>query len=467
MRMVSKQAVLLYFILLAGVSVIFARYSLPPLWMIIGMGSVFLSFHFFYRLSRRWAPLPEKVFRKRVFWTALWVRVVYVVASYFFYTMMTGIPFEIAAADSQFYHYQGLKIAEFVRIGQFDIYSLDYIAKVSSKGVIIVMGTVYALFFDSIMAFRIVNSVLGAWICVFVYDIAKRSFGWKAARISAVMAVVAPPLIYYCGLHLKEAIIVFWVVLFINVADHLLKERQFSFKALSLLIGTVIAMFWFRNSLAIALVMSFITAVVFTSGRVSVPVRRFMVGVVIITSLLIFVAVNQASDIQEEAEFYFSERISNLEKKMTAYATKGGNKFAEYGTKTIFFPLGIIGPLPTLVATVGQEDIFMRAGAMFYRNVLAFFALFAMYLMARKQLWRSHVLLLAIFFSWLFILSNSGYALSDRFHLVFVPIVVILAGYGMTMATKKVLVNFKLYILFLGCLIFVWNWFKLAGRGLV
>jgi hypothetical protein len=119
------------------------------------------------------------------------------------------------------------------------------------------MGIVYALSFDSIIAFRIVNALLGAWLCVMIFDIAGRSFGEKAARISAVLAVVAPPLIYYCGLHLKEAVIVFLVVLFIDTGDRLLRARKLSVRDILVLGVTAVAMVFFRNALAVVLVVSF------------------------------------------------------------------------------------------------------------------------------------------------------------------------------------------------------------------
>jgi len=97
--------------------------------------------------------------------------------------------------------------------------------------------------------------------------------------------------------------------------------------------------------------------------------------------------------------------------------------------------------------------------------VFVFFTLFALYYMIKQRQWHSHILLLAVFFSWLFILANSGYALQDRFHLILMPVVIILSGYGISMAGKKAMGNFSLYLLFLGALIFAWNWFKLAGRG--
>jgi len=459
---IAKQSMLLYIMLLSAATIFFGH-ILPLVWIIIGIGTVFLSFYYFSRLSIKWANLPERIFRKRIFWTALWIRVGYVFASYVFFLIMTDIPFEFDTADARMYHHHSIRFAKGILEGNFDIPSLIYFQKLASWGIVIVMGFVYSVFFDSIIAFRLVNALLGAWACVLIYDIARRSFDLNAARISAVMAVVAPPLIYYCGLHLKEAIILFMVVFFINVGDRLLKERRLMLRDLALLIIAASVMLFFRNALAVALIISFMASVLLMSGRVSQPSRRIMAGFVLVSMLVVFINLDLVQESRQESLFYFGVRDVQLEHQMQMYAQRG-NVLATHATRSIFAPLAFIGPLPTLVDTQ-QENIIMLAGSMFYRNVFVFFTLFALYYMIKQRQWHSHILLLAVFFSWLFILANSGYALQDRFHLILMPIVIILSGYGISMAGKKAMGNFNLYLLFLGSLIFAWNWFKLAGRG--
>jgi hypothetical protein len=84
LKYMYKRSVLLYAILLVVVSAVFFSHILPVIWMVFGITVVFLSFSSMYQLIRRWFHLPEKAFRKRVFWTAFWVRVAYVLFSYVF-----------------------------------------------------------------------------------------------------------------------------------------------------------------------------------------------------------------------------------------------------------------------------------------------------------------------------------------------------------------------------------------------
>lgn len=465
LKYISQRSFLLYAILLMAVSSAFFSYILPIIWIFFGISVVYLSFFHIQQLTRRWLNLPEKRFRKKVFWTSFWIRVAYVLFSYIFFIFMTGDPFEFQAADAKFYDWEGARLAHFFLAGNFDVGSLTYAPKLASQGIVTLIGIVYALSFDSIIAFRIVNSLLGAWVCVMVYDIARRSFGEKAAKLSAVLAVVAPPLIYYCGLHLKAAVIVFLVVFFINTGDRLLKERQFKVQDIILLCVAAASMFLFRNALAVVLVLSFATALVLISERITSFSRRCAAAAVMVVLAMAFLNLDLASEAREQTLRYLGYRATNLERHMELYAARG-NKLATLGSKVIFAPLAMIGPLPTLVDT-DQDNAAMMAGALFFRNIMAFFMIYSVLLLLKRHRWRNHVFLLAVFFSWLFVLANSGYALQDRFHLIFVPIILIFSGNIIVNANKKMVQYFNLYIVFLGALILAWNYFKLAGRGLV
>ena len=465
LKYIYQRSMLLYAMLLLAVSLAFFSRILPVIWIIFGIAVVFLSFSYMQRLTRRWFHLPEKQFRKKVFWAAFWVRVGYVLFSYVFFTVMTGHPFEFQAGDARLYDWEGTRLAKFFLDGNFDVGSLTYAPKLSSQGIVTLIGIVYAFTFNSIIAFRIVNSLLGAWVCVMVFDITKRSFGEKAAKVSAVLAVIAPPLIYYCGLHLKAAVIVFLVVFFINIGDRILKERQFKIKDIILLCMTAASMFLFRNALAVVLILSFATALVLISKRISSFSRRCITASVMVVVALFVFNFDLASEAREETIRYLGYRETNIESHMQLYAARG-NKLATLASKFIFAPLAVIGPLPTLVNT-HQDNAAMMAGALFFRNVIAFFMVISILLLVKRNQWRNHVFILAMFLYWLFVLANSGFALQDRFHLILVPIIIIFSGNLILNADKKMMKYFSMYLVFLGALIFAWNTFKLAGRGLI
>jgi hypothetical protein len=95
----------------------------------------------------------------------------------FLYTAMTGIPFEFDTADAKFIRLGRGPAGKIFSGRQFRCGIVDICQKLSSQGIVTMIGVVYALSFDSIIVFRIVNSLLGAWLCLMIFDIAGRSFG--------------------------------------------------------------------------------------------------------------------------------------------------------------------------------------------------------------------------------------------------------------------------------------------------
>ena len=85
---------------------------------------------------------------------------------------------------------------------------------ISDRGFPIYLSLVYYLLGDSVIIPRLINAVLGAMTVVFTYNLARRNYGENVARIAAIMAMLMPNLIYYCGVHLKETLMVFIVVAF-------------------------------------------------------------------------------------------------------------------------------------------------------------------------------------------------------------------------------------------------------------
>ena len=455
----SSKAILLFFFLI-GVNA--ALKILPIVWIITGIGTVFLFFHFSSKWTKNWALIPERLFKKKIFKYALTIRLAYVVISYGFFILMTGKPFEFQAADSIGYDRLAGLAKNFILSGEYHLIDKFWYLKTSSKGYVIFLGIIYTLF-DSILVGRVIQALFGAWTCVLIYDLAKRSFGASTARISSIMAVLAPPLIYYCGLNLKESLMAFIVVVFLNVADRLLRTRIFRVRDLCLLILVGRLLFFFRAALAIALLLSFLSALLFLTSRTSPFVRRFGISIVLMISLAIIFQ----TPVFDEAEHYYQMRETNLEQQMRHFSTrKGGNVLASYGSKVILMPLAVIGPLPTLVNT-GQKNVMMLAGSMFSRNILIFFTFLTFFSFIKKKVLFENILLLAFMSFWLFILGNSGFALSDRFHLVLVPIILIYSGYGITLLNTSSKKYYQTYLLLLTLLVTAWNVFKLVGRGMI
>ena len=87
--------------------------------------------------------------------------------------------------------------------------------------------------------------------------------------------------------------------------------------------------------------------------------------------------------------------------------------------------------------------------------------------MYKRRMLRNHILIISFLLSYLVVLASSGFALSGRFHLPVIPFLLVFAGYGITQMNNKNIKYYVPYLIVISLVIIGWNWFKLAGRGLI
>ena len=103
-RKIATNAIIVYLIALAIVSVVFFRYMMLAGYIVLGITWVTGFFLLTEKWSVAWRQLPEKYYLKYLFQAALIIRLVWVVVSFFYYKSATGIPFEFDAHDAIGYH---------------------------------------------------------------------------------------------------------------------------------------------------------------------------------------------------------------------------------------------------------------------------------------------------------------------------------------------------------------------------
>lgn len=446
-------------------SLLFISRMLPFMWVVFGFLEVFCFFYFLNTLTRRWNTLSNKQYEKKLFWTSLWIRFAWVIFSFFFYSSLSGDPFEFEAGDSKGYHGEALWLLGLVQDGKWEQYKL-YIGKnYSDMGYPIYLALIYSVVGESVLIPRLIKALLGSYICLFTYKIARNNFGEGAGRIAGIMAMLVPNLIYYCGLHLKETEMVFLVVSFMYLADKVIRSHRLTLSTIALmgLIGA--SLFFFRTVLAGCLIASVVVAALFTSHRVSALGKRLGLVAMLIGGILFLSTTPLAENMNE----YIEKSEYNISRQMQNFAVhrkKGeANKLAQYGSRSVFLPFMLLAPFPTLVYIADQPNTMMMAGAYFTRNVYAFFIFMALVALYKRKKLREHVLLLSFTASYIFVLASSGFALSERFHLPLIPFLLTFAAYGVSQMNQQ---NKKYYVpyLVLVCAVVIgWNWFKIAGRS--
>lgn len=457
----TSKAIILYVILLFICILSFSSHKLSFLWIGFGFIEVFVFFYFSNYISKVWKNLSTHSFEKQLFWKAFIIRLFFVFFAYFFFNYMNGTSFEFEAADSGGYHNEALWIIDLFDHDEIQVY-VKYIGNnYADMGYPTYLAIVYYLTFKSIIAARIIKALLGAYTCIMIYKIASSNFGESTGRLAGIMAMLFPNLIYYCGLHVKETEMVFLVVLFIHIADKVLYAKKLNFRNIIILVVIGAMLFLFRTVLAVCLIASFFVAIFFITKKVSSLGRK--VGLILLMCIISIMIIS--SSLGDVINGYIKTSDQNLTSQMQNYAKRedGNNKLAKYGSKSIFMPLMLVGPLPTLVDT-GQLNTMMLSGGFFTRNIYAFFVFVALIVLYKKKLLRKHIFLLSALFSYLFVLGSSGFALSERFHLPAVPILLIFTAYGISQMNKNNKKYYIPYLIFISAIIIGWNWFKLAGR---
>lgn len=475
-KSITNKAIVTYIFALIACSVLYMQYALTWYWVLFGLVEVVGFFYFTNKLTKKWSKYSPQYFAKKLFWTALIIRVVYVLFSYWFYYEMTdGTYFDIGAADVLGYHDEALYAAEKMRNGDWNIISniQDYMqCSFSDTGYGAYLSIVYFLTDDSILFARLLKALWSALTVLLIYKLASRNFGESTARIVAILCMLMPNLIYYCGLHLKEIEMVFLEVLFVERADYMLKSNKLTFWSLFLLMLVPIYMFTIRTALAAVMVAAFCLTLLIGSNKVVVAwkiyilifVMTIFVGAVILGNTSI------GADVRAMWETKGSQQTGNMEWRSNRKDSAGfTQKYARYAGAAVFAPMIFTIPFPTMAETPGQENQKMIHGGNFDKNISSFFTIFALFVLLFSGDWRRYVLPISILCGYLIVVAFSSFGHSERFHLPSLPFALMFAAYGISIIkTKRKYMNWFIYwcvAMFVATI--TWNWFKLAGRGMI
>lgn len=459
-NLISRKAIASYFVALAVISLVFMDYVLPFYLMLFGAVEVLSFFYFSNTLTKRWARLKPELFVKRLFWTALIIRLVYMIFIYFFYDAMTGQPFMFHSADEQFYF---LVSKEWRELG-FDVFrrELRYLP-LSDSGEIVWNGLLCLVFGPYILTARIGHCFASTLTCVLIYRTAKRHFGESTARMAAVFCMLMPNLIYYCGIHLKEANMVFVVVLLVDSADALLNERKFNWMSFVLGLFAAFALFTFRTALGVVGLLSVVIALFLNKGRLATAWKRIGLAVLVVFVISITTIENRA--LNELSELWGSRSENQSVGMENRSQVEGGNVFAKYASGAVFAPAIFTIPFASMVYTQGQENQQMLNGGNFVKNILSGFVLLALLLLVKDGEWRKHALILSFLLGYLAVIAFSNFAHSERFHQPALPFEMLFAAYGISQLKRKHVKWIDYWMILMIVANIGWAWIKLAGRG--
>ena len=447
---------------------------MPLEYAMVASVSVLLFFYGNFELAGKLQRRIENTFLRRVFWMGLIVRLIWVLYLFFlfnpeFYGNTLG-----DTRDTCWYMDFGHGIADWIRNGMttsFNQLRMSYDSYIDDVGYPIWLAIEYILTFDvsDVLIPFVTKSIMGAYCAICIYRISKRHFSEGVARLAAIFVAFNPNMIYWCGTMMKEPEMVFMCCLFIDKTDFSLStNNKLGFKQLlpGVLIG--LSLFFIRTALGIVAFMAIFVHVMLVSRKVMSAGKKVLAGIMVAIALLIGVG----DRLQTQAEQLITEVQSGGQKTNMEWRArrKGGNALAKYAGAAVFAPLIFTIPFPTFnMADQDQVAQMLLCGGSYIRNILSFFVILVMLLLLASGEWRKHVFILAYTVGYLAILVFSGYAQSGRFHMPVWPMILLFAACGVQIAksNKRLQRGFNIVLLFEVFISIAWNWFKLAGRGMI
>lgn len=467
------KSVVFFFVAFAACILVYG-YPMDVRDVLITSISVVLFFYGSHTLSKSWAMRKHRSFVKRTFVAGLLVRLLWVFYCYFIFNPeYHGNNFG-DTADTEWYMEFAHDIAQWL-VGD-SKYPLSRIMKINGSAIDdagypmwLAIGYVFWGEWNDVLFPMIIKCIVGAYCAVSIYDVANRHYGEGVARMAALFVALNPNMIYWCGTMMKETEMVFLCCLSVEQIDKALtSQKQLSFRSLLPGLLAASALFFFRAALAVIIFLAIGAHIIMVSHRVMSIGKKIMAGIMV--ALVLFLGVGD--NLRSQAESMVDRVQSDSQKTNMEWRSRreGGNQFAKYAGAAVFAPLIFTIPFPTFNVAL-EEHILQRqlSGGSYIKNVFSFFVIWVMIVMLITGEWRRHVFIIAYTGGYLASLVLSEFAQSGRFHMPVWPMLMLFAAYGIQIAKS----NSKLkrwYTLVLVLEVFVclaWNWFKLAGRGMV
>ena len=460
-KQIAQRAIWVYIAALAVISIFFMSHAMRFGFMALGCFWVVGFFALVVSCSKKWLKSLDNRYASNSFLVALALRVIWVIASYFFYIEVTGQPFEYGARDALGYHADAEWLA-----GEPWSTTWAYLfgsVMFADSGFPFYLTVIYKLFGPVIIIPRLINAFLSAWTCVLVYKMSSRTFGEEVGRMAGIMMVFMPNLIIYCGYHLKETLMIFLMVACLERIDALVRSKLMTFWGVVVPSLLAASLFLFRTAMGAAAVFAFASSILISS----VPtMKRTGKRVALIGWGVLALVVFAGGSIASEVESLWEGRGENQANKRMEQTLRG-NKWAKYATGTVMAPMIVALPFATMVDVDEQYGQQAKSGGNYIRNFMAFFALLAIYEAFRRKKWREFVTIGAFVIAYLGVVASSGFNNSERFLLPGLPCLIMMWAYGVSALRDKTYKLLTPWCVVVFVMEFAWAYFKLGSRGII
>ena len=470
---ITGKSILFFFVAMFACWMAFGYEPAFELWIVAAI-SVVLFFYGGMAMSKRWSQVKEKEFLRNVFIVGFVFRLIWILYCYFVFNPEHWGNTYGDPADTDWYMTFAKDITEWLTGN-----SQYSFAEIMIRDEAAIDDTAYPMWLaigyaiwgmdnDIFMPF-LVKCLVNSYCAICIYHVAKRHFGEGTARMAAIFVAINPNMIYWCGNMFKEAEMVFFCCLFVDEIDKALSTNRLNLKDmwLGLLAGMVLM--FMRAALGVAAFLALFAHIVFVSNRMLPIGKKIIAGILVIATLLVGVG----DSLREKTEMMFAtaQSTNQQELNMKWRAERvHGNKFAEYASAAVFAPLIFTIPFPTFNQAESNQMLQIQlSGGAYIKNIFSFFVIIVMLMMLISGEWRRHVFIIAYTVGYLGVLVLSNFAQSGRFHMPIWPMLMLFAAYGIQIVkTNGRLRRWFTIVLVLEVVVsLAWNWFKLAGRGMI
>ena len=469
----TSKSIAFFFISMLVCWAVFGYVPAFDLWLVASI-SVLLFFYGSKTMSKSLEHKKERLFIRNIFIAGVVVRVLWMLYLYFFFNPeYYGTPLG-DGADVEWYMPFAKDISRWIArdttMSLSEIIDMNCSA-IDDTGYPMWLGIIYFFVGEDKDIFipLLLKCILGAYCAVSVYRIAKRHFGQGTARLAAIFITLNPNMIYWCGSMMKEAEMVFLCCLAIDNFDYVLSSgKKYTFRSFLPGILAGLALMFFRAPLGIVMFLAVFAHIVMASHRVMSIGKKIIAGALVFLVL----ALSMGDRIISQSEHLIESARSDTQKENMEWRSRreNGNEFAKYAGAAVFAPLIFTIPFPTFnAANEGQYLQMQLAGGSYIKNILSFFVIIVLLILLISGEWRRHVFIIAYTVGYLMMLVMSEFAHSGRFHMPVWPMIMLFAAYGIQVAKTNARIRrwlpVVLVIEVVACL--AWNWYKLAGRGMI
>ena len=463
LRYISAFGIGVYLVALVTINLVFKAYALETQWIFWGVGEVLFFFVFISIFYPRWKHDDPKSFWRKVFWVALALRAVYVIFTYYYYYSQWGYPFD-KLGDAVGYYNRSVYLSRYLRESNI-AFIVDFLNKYtmgfSDRGYLIWLTVLHTIFGPSLLLDRFLKALMSAYMCIVIYKLSSRTFGERTGRLAAVMCVFMPLLIHLCSLHTKETEMIFLSILALERMDYLIRSKKYTVWNVLFPILLTGLTFGFRTVIGMCLIFAFLVFVVLSprdlvskKGKI---ITLSATGVVLLVFL--FTAIGNEMEIYYRLNFSGSDYLSKKYESM-------GLEYSELAQSKYLIPGGFVLPLSPMVKEAPRSNKMLN-GSIYVKNFIAFFAMLSIIIAFRQKKWRDFSLIGAYELAYIGIVMSSFTANSERYHEPAIPLMLVMAAFAMTHLRRRDMKYFYAYCGVLLIALFIWNWLKLASRGLV